>query len=478
MPSWNTSGWDSGMRVLGKNDSFLRLQEPFVFGNSRHVTPPPPAGNTYYVDNTGGNDSNPGTQAQPYKSLVKVNSLSLSADDSVLFKCGETWSGSGANNRLYFSGLNGSSGHNITFGKYGTGANPIINRTDSYSIEFASCSYIIFDGINGTNCVRNYHIQDSHHITIQNADLTSTTVDESSINVFSSTSYASHDVMVLNCAIHNTPGWGVSSDSSDKLTISGCTISNIAGGGAVQHHGTYFTNCTNFLIQGCLISAPWNGGIKLVESGGKTCSGKINRNKIIGCGASASSGADISLDGHVAGVVTITNNLLMDNSVDSGIKVVNHVANNVVIYNNTIERHYYGISLFTGTTGWIVKNNIVLQDAAWLASSMRVCLNLDAAADVGNNTFDYNLWYFRHGAGSYDPIKDNGGTMSFATWKTKAGSPDVHGVSANPVFAADFTDLHIQTTSPAKVAGVTGLVTEDYAGTARANPPSIGAYEY
>lgn len=71
-----------------------------------------------YFDATLGNDSNTGTQASPYKTITKLNTLfaSMSNGDSVLFKRGETFYGEIVCNHSY-----------IKFGAYGTGAKPIIS---------------------------------------------------------------------------------------------------------------------------------------------------------------------------------------------------------------------------------------------------------------------------------------------------------------------------------------------------------------
>jgi len=80
---------------------------------------------TYYVDATSGSDSNAGTSSgSAWKTVSKVNSSSFSAGDSILFKAGEQW-----REQLTIPS-SGSSGSNITFGKYDTGNNPIINGAD------------------------------------------------------------------------------------------------------------------------------------------------------------------------------------------------------------------------------------------------------------------------------------------------------------------------------------------------------------
>jgi len=69
---------------------------------------------TYYVSATG-SDSNPGTQAQPWQTIAKVNSATYLANDSVLFNRGDIFFGSVIAKR-----------NNMTFGAYGTGSAPVI----------------------------------------------------------------------------------------------------------------------------------------------------------------------------------------------------------------------------------------------------------------------------------------------------------------------------------------------------------------
>ncbi len=90
---------------------------------------------TYYVDATGGNNSNNGTSTStPWQTISKLNSLAcgsgggqLQAGDSVLFKSGETW------REQLTVPCSGSSNSPITFGAYGSGAKPVINGNDILS---------------------------------------------------------------------------------------------------------------------------------------------------------------------------------------------------------------------------------------------------------------------------------------------------------------------------------------------------------
>ena len=78
---------------------------------------------TYYIDSISGNDMNDGhSPTTAWQSIAKVNTTNFSPGDSILFKCGCTWSGT----QLHPLG-SGIIGKPIVVSKYGTGNLPIIN---------------------------------------------------------------------------------------------------------------------------------------------------------------------------------------------------------------------------------------------------------------------------------------------------------------------------------------------------------------
>ena len=80
------------------------------------------AGVTYYLDATGGSDSNAGTStAAPWKSLAKVNAKTFQPGDQLLLKAGQVWSG-----QLWPKG-SGAAGSPIVLSSYGSGARPRID---------------------------------------------------------------------------------------------------------------------------------------------------------------------------------------------------------------------------------------------------------------------------------------------------------------------------------------------------------------
>jgi len=81
---------------------------------------------TYYVDQTLGSDSNSGTLALPWKTISKVNAITLIAGDTIRFKRGELW------RETLVVGYSGVSVNPITYTDYGSGALPSICGADKF----------------------------------------------------------------------------------------------------------------------------------------------------------------------------------------------------------------------------------------------------------------------------------------------------------------------------------------------------------
>src|SRR4030042_4640266 len=84
-----------------------------------YTHPHPLRGATYYVDYTTGNDNDSGlTEELAWKTVAKVNASTFSANDSILFKRGESWrEGLGTIS-------SGTPENQITFGAFGIGGRP------------------------------------------------------------------------------------------------------------------------------------------------------------------------------------------------------------------------------------------------------------------------------------------------------------------------------------------------------------------
>jgi parallel beta-helix repeat protein len=84
------------------------------------------ANTTYYVDAVAGDDGNDGmSEGQAWETIAKVNAETFEAGDTILFKRGQTFTGS-----LVIED-SGTSGGRISIGAYSTGARPIITTLSS-----------------------------------------------------------------------------------------------------------------------------------------------------------------------------------------------------------------------------------------------------------------------------------------------------------------------------------------------------------
>lgn len=100
-------------------------------------------GRKFYISTLGSSD-NDGLSENSPKKFKDIKTLDLLPGDSVLLRCGDTFSGS-----LTFTGLSGSDDNPITFASYGTGAKPIISARSDV-LTFKSSSNIV---------VRDLHIK-------------------------------------------------------------------------------------------------------------------------------------------------------------------------------------------------------------------------------------------------------------------------------------------------------------------------------
>jgi hypothetical protein len=126
----------------------------------------PARATTYYVA-AAGNDSNSGTSTgAPWQTIAKVNGATFSAGDSILFHRGDIWYGTSL-----VASSSGSSGSPITFGAYGSGANPIIKgstllSTGGYTLAPNTTTSIFTPPDSGTfsndSATRNWREQVSH----------------------------------------------------------------------------------------------------------------------------------------------------------------------------------------------------------------------------------------------------------------------------------------------------------------------------
>lgn len=102
---------------------------------------------TYYVNASGGLDSNDGlSETSPWQTISKINGFPFMPGDQILFKKGEIWT-----DQLLIT-RKGAFSNPITYSSYGTGNKPIIAPTCVlHAVEINNASYTVFDGFEVTN---------------------------------------------------------------------------------------------------------------------------------------------------------------------------------------------------------------------------------------------------------------------------------------------------------------------------------------
>jgi hypothetical protein len=126
-----------------------------------------PAGATTYYVAAAGADTNSGTSpATPWQTIAKVNGSTFLPGDAILFNRGDAWYGT-----ALVIPSSGSSGSPITFGAYGSGANPILKgstalNTSGYTLGPNTTTQIFARPDTGTSSTdsvtRNWREQVSH----------------------------------------------------------------------------------------------------------------------------------------------------------------------------------------------------------------------------------------------------------------------------------------------------------------------------
>ena len=159
---------------------------------------------TYYVNATGGRDTNSGTtEGTAWKTIGKINSVNFTSGDTIKFKRGHTWTD--ATLTLNSTRL-GTSG--ITVEDYGIGAKP---RIDGNSVQPIVINHALVDltlkniDISGSDTTGNRCIiQYVNGLTIDGIDYnghtgSSSYIRSNAINIV----YVDGDIEIKNCTIQN-----------------------------------------------------------------------------------------------------------------------------------------------------------------------------------------------------------------------------------------------------------------------------------
>jgi hypothetical protein len=468
---------------------------------------------TYYVSSSDGNDGNSGlTEDLAWATFNgNVNNTSkFTADDTVKFKCGDTFNDAGD---WEFRSTGTSSGY-ITLTSYGTGAKPIfsIPNNNTTGLLVNGRNYIIFDGIDfqdgmvdkiklqlmsATNCiVRNCDFSGNvtdHALRVYGGSCENLTIDNCTftdaghldvIRIYATTPEAINNITVSNCTIVGTAGNGIYIYCDESINDAGykpqnITIDNnsISDTGycaivAVMDNSTISNNiCTNIGY----ITTPNINAIQLGDC--DDCI--IEGNSISTVRTSVPDGSGIILDfayaddDHITERAIVRNNYIYD--CNDGAGVSTYKSANCIIYNNIIVNCDQGMSgANSNSVNNLFYNNVIYNPTdnclKLRSSSTAVAYNNIFYGAVGSGvrletgatvTEDYNCYY------------DCGTNFT-------GGVIGANSFESDPLFRSP-TDYHLQKTSPCRDSGtLISSITTDYEGNPRkmGSGQDMGAYEY
>lgn len=391
-------------------------------------------GNQYYVDASGGADTNPGTLDKPWKTLQKAAD-SVSAGDTVFIRQG-----------VYSSmslKKSGTQNNPIIFQAY-PGEHPVIDGggwagiTDYYASS--SLQYFIIDGFEIKNDEFGIFLTKSNHFIIKN-------------NV-----------------IHGQSNTGISVDNSSYSEISQNLVYSVSGYNGIWlthsvyneiHHNNSYNNNEN----GIGISFQSNGN-------------KIHHNVTYGnsCGADQRyGGIAIEVDSQSNQVYL---NLIYDNCHSGYVtnSSMNKIFNNV-FYGNTEFQ-----ALLGDWSGSVPINNEFYNNIFYITRSGDRAIGYfkdSLSYDPLQNTYDYNLYYYINGPDKSNMVQTLTRSYTFTDWKN-AGK-EFHGLLGDPSFiSSQNRDFHLNASSPCIDKGWSSGLSVDFdlLTSPQGANYDIGAYEY
>jgi Right handed beta helix region len=378
---------------------------------------------TYFVATTG-NDANAGTITSPW--LTLSHAVAQLAPGDTLWIRGGTYTGSAnAIDSTINTVPGGTSTASITIGAYNSGTLETVilqggsGASGSLVLDSATQSYLIIQDLilDGTNLAGNGQV----------------------VYIGPGVSH----ITLLRDSIRNSPNFGMllSPLSGGYISVLNCSIySNGSGSLATNGHGIY-NESSHLTVQGCAIHDNVGYGINNDSSGDATFTGTVIRDNLIyNNGRSGQSAYGIS-DGWSTGSQ---------------------------IYNNLLYNNQGGIIVYSKSSGALVANNTIYNSSQIPGGGGAGGGGIDLQYYASPPTVENNIVY-----GNARAITDYGGT----------GTPTIaNNLSTNPSFvnsASTPPNLQVQAGSSAISAGTyVAAVPLDILGNTRANPPTIGAYEY
>ncbi len=420
----------------------------------------------YYVAENG-NDNNPGTEAEPWKTLKKVSNFSFATGDDVYLKRGDKFH----ENLLYIK-WSGTPNNPAIIGAYGSGDKPIVSfdapaKKNHYGITARSQKHIVFEHIDLINTgialtgagskdytVRNVKVTNSRGAAIFLQQVDGYLVEDcetdragnGGIAVWGSVAPLAKNGIIRNNHTHH-------GKSNDGIVIH----QDGSGGGVgpnhlilnnISHHnpeqGYDFTAGSYIYLRDNVSYDNPGGGITIGHSGHHVF---VDKHSSRGEGDWTFS---IGMGGDISEYLTVRRSLLV-NPTTYGIRLQGNtkhaaIANNTIVYGGTLKQNRPMIAMQGGFTDVTVKNNILISTNNTPDYYIGY-LNGRNPSNT-NSDFDYNFYY------RPDLEQKLFAGKVFSDWQS-AFNQDVHGQYIDPLLnnlsAKDYT---LKNNSPAIDAGV------------------------
>jgi hypothetical protein len=435
------------------------------------------AGSIYYVAKNG-SDNNNGSVNSPWLTINHA-AQEVTAGNTVNIE-------TGTYNERIIPANSGSAGSPITYQNY-NGESVIIDGTGlslgqsglfdiNSGITGHAMNYITISGLTIQNAgsssayTAGVFVSGScDHITIENLTVDRTGV--SGIYVQSgwqpTTTRTATNIFINNCIVYDTN----EAQSQEAISL-------------INVNGFQVENCTVYGVE-----YPGGAGIDMKVG----CeNGSINNCNVYAC-------PDVPLiyvDARMAtSNINIYDNIIHDGGTDSqGIVLADELGENsmtnINIYNNLIYNNYRGFTVQdyspeNNTYNFKFENNTLYNNSASSGAEIFIMPTHTQLSScvIRNNMFfsltrgSYGILYGNYASGGIT-VDHNLFYNSTGSWN----SSNVFGASditTNPLVVSPTNNFALQSGSPAiGVGSATGAPATDFAGTARANPPCIGAYEY
>jgi hypothetical protein len=387
-----------------------------------------------------------------------------------------SWGSIGAGDILYISGGTTSRTYNalLTIGSSGTAGKPI---TITGAVDSGHNGTVIIDGQSTRLCI---DTNAKNHIVIQNLDLRNGATDCIWVNA------ATAGVVIQNNTLLAAGAHTGATNTALWVNCRGMEVTNCTGTNcAIIRNNTVTTQADTIDQLDCIYCSGSNGvvfdGNTLLQSnvngwGHSDCIQLYNNTNITisnnwceqtnAAGDGNNHGMWLS-DTVTGGTYLVYNNVVVTRNLTSAITHFNEGGwtGKALIYNNTIYHRSWGVSIESSSAATEIKNNIIYQTAGF-------AYVFQSWSPTSASQINYNCVFAT--SGSINDVN-----TSWASWQ--GTGRDANGVNSNPVFVTTGTDFHLQTSSPAKNAGVTlSQVTSDRDGKLRPNGAAydIGAYEF